>query len=50
MLLFDGEGFADNALCKPFEILFLVRLYARAAMNTDAGVLPAQQHLGVFGR
>ena len=35
MLLFDGEGFADNALCKPFEILFLVRLYARAAMNTD---------------
>ncbi len=50
MHLVDGEGVADDVLREPFEILFLMRLHALAAVDAKAGVLPAQEHPGTVGR
>ncbi len=48
--LFHGEGVADDVLGEPFEVFALVGLDAVAAMHVEAGVDPAAQHPGAFGR
>jgi hypothetical protein len=50
MHLFNSEGVADDVLSEPLEIFFLMRLDVLAAVDAEAAVFPAQQHLGAFGR
>jgi hypothetical protein len=48
--LFQGEGVPHDVLGKTLQILSLTRPHASAAVHVKAGVHPAPQHAGTYGR